>query len=224
MSFSIEAIHVGKTYQDGSGQAVAALTDVTCAIATGEFIALVGPSGGGKSTLLNLLGAMDRPDQGEIRIQGQSTTGLDDRALTALRRTQVGFVFQFFNLLPALSAVENVELPWLLQGERPPVARQRAAEVLAQVGLVDRMHHTPSQLSGGQMQRVAIARAIVHRPAVLLADEPTGNLDSQTGEQILAMMAELSAGGQTIVMATHSAEAAAAAHRVLQVKDGRLHG
>jgi putative ABC transport system ATP-binding protein len=225
MSFSIEASHVSKTYHDGSGQGVPALVDVSCAIAAGEFVALVGPSGGGKSTLLNLLGAMDTPDAGEIRIQGQVTTGLADTALTGVRRTRVGFVFQFFNLLPALTAVENVELPLLLQGDRPKAARQRATEVLGLVGLADRLHHAPSQLSGGQMQRVAIARAIVHRPAVLLADEPTGNLDSQTGEQILAMLQTLRQSGQTIVMATHSAEAAAAADRILYVRDGRLsHG
>jgi putative ABC transport system ATP-binding protein len=222
MSYSIEAQHVSKTYRDGGGQGVTALSDVSCAIAPGEFVALVGPSGGGKSTLLNLLGAMDTPDAGEIRIQGRSTTGLADTALTLLRRTQVGFVFQFFNLLPALTAVENVELPLLLQGDRPALARVRASEVLTLVGLGERLHHTPSQLSGGQMQRVAIARAIVHRPAVLLADEPTGNLDSQTGEQILMLLRQLSVDGQTIVMATHGAEASAAADRVLLLRDGRL--
>jgi putative ABC transport system ATP-binding protein len=218
----IEAQNVSKTYRDGSGHGVTALTDVSCAMGAGEFVALVGPSGGGKSTLLNLLGAMDTPDAGEIRIDGRRTTGLSDTALTLLRRTQVGFVFQFFNLLPALTAVENVELPLLLQGERPALARQRASEVLGLVGLAERLSHTPSQLSGGQMQRVAIARAVVHQPAVLLADEPTGNLDSQTGEQILTLMRQLSAEGQTIVMATHGAEAAAAAHRILYLRDGRL--
>lgn len=221
MSHALEAIHVSKTYRDGAA-GVVALADVSCAILPGEFVALIGPSGGGKSTLLNLFGAMDAPDSGDVRIQGTSTVGLKDGPLTRLRRTQVGFVFQFFNLLPTLTAVENVELPLLLQGERPKQARERATAVLAEVGLDDRLTHKPSQLSGGQMQRVAIARAIVHRPAVLLADEPTGNLDTKAGEQIIALLAGLNAGGQTVIMATHSPDAAAAAHRVLRIRDGRV--
>ena len=225
MSFSVEAIHLCKAYRDGAATGgVVALSDVSCAVPSGDFVALVGPSGGGKSTLLNLLGAMDAPDSGEVRIQGISTTGMGDGALTRLRRNQVGFVFQFFNLLPTLSAVENVELSLLLQGERPKAARERATSVLEQVGLADRIQHKPSQLSGGQMQRVAIARAIVHRPAILLADEPTGNLDSRSGTQIIELLKHLNADGQTVIMATHSQEAAAAAHRILHIRDGRIDG
>ena len=219
----IDAHHLRKEYRlPGRADGVIALADVSCTVANGEFVAIMGPSGGGKSTLLHLIGAMDVPSGGDLWLDGSNTAGMSDRALTRLRRAKVGFVFQFFNLMPTLSAVENVELPLLLLGEHPKHARIRATEALASVALADRLQHRPNELSGGQMQRVAIARAIVHQPALLLADEPTGNLDSQTGTQILKLLHELHARGQTIVMATHSPEAAALAGRTLLLRDGRV--
>lgn len=223
MAERVVAHRLNKAYRgQDPGKPVAVLHEVSLSVQAGEFIALMGPSGCGKSTLLNLLGAIDRPDSGEVMLNGQPTSRLGDDALTRLRRVEVGYVFQFFNLLPTLTAVENVELPLLLQGERPKAARQKALAALEAVGLAERAGHVPSELSGGQMQRVAIARALIHQPSVLLADEPTGNLDSQSGAQILALLTEVARRGQTIVMATHSPEAAAAADRIVRLRDGRV--
>jgi ABC-type lipoprotein export system ATPase subunit len=211
---------VGKDYLT-DGQSVKALSGITLEVHAGEFVALVGRSGCGKSTLLNLAGAMDFPTTGQVLIDGVSTAGLDDVGQTKLRREKVGFVFQSFQLLHTLTAVENVELPLLLAGN--PIAREKARESLRLVeldGLAERYTH---QLSGGQMQRVAIARALVHSPKLLLADEPTGNLDTITGSLILELLQRLTRTHQTAtIMATHSAEAAAICDTLVQLRDGRI--
>jgi ABC-type lipoprotein export system ATPase subunit len=216
----LELLGVSKTYENG-GQPVDVLHDVTLSAEAGAITALVGRSGCGKTTLLNLGGAMDFPTQGEVRIEGRSTRSLSERELTALRRTQIGFVFQFFQLLPTLTALENVELPLLLA--RAPNAGETARDRLRWVGLEDKQASFPYQLSGGQMQRVAIARALVHSPRVLIADEPTGNLDSASGEQALALIRDSARRfGATVLMATHSAEAAAIADVRVSLRDGRI--
>ena len=203
-----------------NGREVAAVCDVTASFPAGSFTALVGRSGCGKSTLLNLAGAMDRPTGGEVHLLGQPTRALSDDALTRLRRRQVGFVFQFFNLLPTLSVQENVELPLLLDGRRDG---GRVRRVLKQVELWDRWRDYPHQLSGGEMQRVAIARALAHGPAVLIADEPTGNLDSATALTVLELLTRTCRElGVTVILATHSREAAALADRLLLMRDGRI--
>ena len=220
MADAVQLLGVRRVYT-ANGREVAAVSDVTASFSSGSFTALVGHSGCGKSTLLNLAGAMDRPTGGEVRLLGQPTRALSDDALTRLRRRQVGFVFQFFNLLPTLSVQENVELPLLLDGRRDGAGRVR--RVLEQVQLWDRGRDYPHQLSGGEMQRVAIARALAHGPAVLLADEPTGNLDSATALTVLELMARACRElGVTVILATHSREAAAFAHRLLLMRDGRI--
>lgn len=208
---------VRKTYEGG----VEALRGVSLELAAGEITALVGRSGCGKTTLLNLCGAMDFPTSGEVRVAGLITTGLGDAALTGLRRGKIGFVFQFFQLLPTLTALENVELPLLLAGARN--MRQTARERLDWVGLPEKADALPWQLSGGQMQRVAIARALVHNPAILVADEPTGNLDTASGDMVLRLIRRAAAEfGAAVVMATHSAEAAAIADVRVQMRDGLI--
>jgi putative ABC transport system ATP-binding protein len=190
---------------------------------SGEFIAVMGPSGCGKSTLLHLCGAMDRPTAGRLLIEGQSLDDPGDDRLTRLRRTRIGFVFQFFNLLPTLNVLENVSLPLLLEGANPRQADRQAECLLQRVGLTQRLSHYPQQLSGGEMQRVAIARAVIHAPALLIADEPTGNLDSENGASILALLAELNRETKvSVLLATHSLESVAAADRILQMKDGLI--
>jgi ABC-type lipoprotein export system ATPase subunit len=186
------------------------------------MVALVGPSGCGKSTLLNLVGCVDLPTSGTVRIDGRETSSLDDDALTLLRRDRVGTIFQFFNLLPALSVEANVALPLVLQRAGAAEIARRVAAALAEVGLSDKARAYPAQISGGQLQRAAIARAVVHRPAVLLADEPTGNLDSHNGRNVLRLLRALADGGQAILMATHSAEAAAVCDRTIRMVDGRI--
>lgn len=214
--------NVCRTYAAGDTR-VAAVAGVTLSLKRGEFVALVGPSGCGKSTLLHLCGAMDRPTAGTVRFEDVVLNGLSDDKLTRFRRERVGFVFQFFNLLPTLTMIENVELPLLLGGTRAPVAASAARALLDRVGLAQRVSHYPQQASGGELQRVAIARALVHRPALLLADEPTGNLDSENGRRILDLLGELNAElGITIMLATHAAELATAAHRVIQMRDGQI--
>ncbi len=220
MADAVELLGVRRVYT-ANGREVVAVSDVTASFPAGSFTALVGRSGCGKSTLLNLAGAMDRPTGGEVHLLGQPTRALSDDALTRLRRRQVGFVFQFFNLLPTLSVQENVELPLLLDGRRDGAGRVR--RVLEQVELWDRWRDYPHQLSGGEMQRVAIARALAHGPAVLLADEPTGNLDSATALTVLELMARACRElGVTVILATHSREAAAFADRLLLMRDGRI--
>ena len=216
----LQFVDVRKEYRSVSG-AVQALDGVSLGVAAGEMIALVGRSGCGKSTLLNLAGAMDFPTSGKVEIDGESTAGLDDAALTRLRRQKVGFVFQSFQLLPNLTAVENVELPLLLGGRAQ--ARQLALDRLARVELDGLGDRYPHQLSGGQMQRVAIARALVHGPRLLLADEPIGNLDSTTGATILALLRRIvTEESASIMMATHSAESTAVVDRVVEMRDGRI--
>jgi putative ABC transport system ATP-binding protein len=217
----VSARHLGKTYQLGE-QSLRALDDVSFDIQPGEFVAIMGPSGSGKSTLMNLVGALDTPSSGELAIDGAQIGAMDADQLADLRNRTIGFVFQQFNLLRRTSALENVKLPLLYSRQRPadPDAAARAA--LQLVGLGERLHHLPSQLSGGQQQRVAIARALVNRPRLVLADEPTGALDSQTSAGIMALLGRLNAEGLTVVLVTHEPEVAAHARRLLRVKDGRL--
>ena len=211
-----------KTYTGGSAT-VRALDGVSFAIERGEFVALMGPSGCGKSTLLHLCGAMDRPSSGSIMLEERALGSLPDDELTRVRRDRIGFVFQFFNLLPTLTLADNIALPCLLGGMRVPEATARAAALAARVGIAHRLGHYPQEVSGGELQRAAIARAIVHEPAVLVADEPTGNLDSENGARVLALLGELNRDLRiTILLATHAQEVAAAAGRVLRMRDGRL--
>ena len=211
---------VTKVYGTGE-DAVRALDGVTLDVRRGEMVALAGPSGCGKSTLLNLVGCVDLPSGGTVYVDGNATNELDDDRLTRLRRDRVGTVFQFFNLLPALRAADNVALPLVLQRVARTEIDARVRAALASVGLTGKARAYPAQLSGGQLQRVAIARAVVHRPAILLADEPTGNLDSQTGATVLKLLRDLAENGQAVLMATHSDDAAAVCDRVVHMRDGR---
>lgn len=206
------------------GGEVTALRGVSLQIAAGEYVAIVGPSGSGKSTLLTLLGGLDLPSAGSVEILGTSLGTLPDRALTRLRLERIGFVFQRFHLLPVLTARENVELPMAEMGVSPAARRARADELLTYVGLSARAGHRPTQLSGGEMQRVAIARALANRPAILLADEPTGELDAATGREILALFRRLHADGTTLVVVTHDERVTTEASRVVRMLDGRIVG
>lgn len=213
---------ISKTYGTGAAQ-VHALRGIEIEVGSGQFVSIMGPSGCGKSTLLNLIGAIDTPTTGKIEINGQDISALDDDGLTLFRRRHIGLVFQFFNLLPTLNALDNTLLPVML--ERTPTAadRERAMQLLGDVGLGERVHHHMHQLSGGEMQRVAIARALIMKPSLLLADEPTGNLDSTTGAAILNLLKRAcEKTGTTIVMVTHDATAAQVGHRVLWLKDGLI--
>jgi ABC-type lipoprotein export system ATPase subunit len=210
---------VSKTYQK-EGQPVRALRDVTLDIASGEFLAVLGPSGSGKSTLMNILGLLDRPDEGSYELDGKTVADLTADELAFLRNKKVGFVFQAFHLLPRATAVENVELP-LIYSERSSI-KGLAKKALDEVGLSDRAKHFPSELSGGQQQRVAIARALVNDPDILLADEPTGNLDSESGDDIMALFQKLNEAGKTVVVITHDADVAAYAKRSVRIVDGAL--
>lgn len=215
----IEVINVKKSYLLGDTE-VPILRDINLEVFEGEFLAIMGPSGSGKSTLMNLIGFLDRPTEGTIMIKGLDVNKLSDKEIARLRGLEIGFVFQIFNLIPRLTALENVELPTYANVRNGVDVRKRAKELLEQVGLDDRMHHKPGELSGGQSQRVAIARALINDPAILLADEPTGNLDSKTGREILNMFTKLNEDGRTIVMITHDPEIAKYADRIVLVKDG----
>ncbi len=211
-----------RTYTGGT-TAVRALDGVSFSLDAGDFVALMGPSGCGKSTLLHLCGAMDRPTSGTVHLEGRALHDLPDDELTRLRRDRIGFVFQFFNLLPTLTLGDNIALPCLLGGMPARDAETRAARLAERVGIDHRFGHYPQEVSGGEMQRAAIARALAHEPALLVADEPTGNLDSENGARVLALLAELNRDlGVTILLATHAQEVAAATRRVLRMKDGRL--
>ena len=220
----LTADHVSRSYTTGDAT-VHAVADVSLALEPGDFVALVGPSGCGKSTLLHLCGAMDRPTSGAVRLETTDLASLGDDDLTRVRRERVGFVFQFFNLLPTLTLIENVQLPLLLAGQRATTVEPEARRLLDRVGLGHRLRHYPRQLSGGELQRGAVARALVHRPALLIADEPTGNLDSENGRRVLDLLVELNREtGVTMILATHAPEIAAAATRVIRMRDGRIEG
>ena len=219
----IETRSLSKIYSQGTEAEVAALKGVDLRIEHGEFVAIMGPSGSGKSTLMNLIGCLDTPTSGTYLCDGVDVATLDAEERAVLRRDKIGFVFQGFNLLARMSALDNVAMP--LSYARTPVAerRRRAAEALAAVGLGERMHHKPSELSGGQQQRVAIARALIHQPPIIMADEPTGALDSRTGQEILALFERLRGEGHTIILITHDAEVATHANRTCVMRDGELH-
>jgi putative ABC transport system ATP-binding protein len=217
----IEARSLLKTYRMGD-QVVQALNDVSLDIAEGEFVAIMGASGSGKSTLMNILGCLDRPGSGTLRLAGEEVEALDGDALASIRNRRIGFVFQQFNLLPRTSALDNVELPMVYAGVKPAERRKRALAALQRVGLGERAQHTPAELSGGQQQRVAIARALVNQPSLILADEPTGALDTQTSEDIMRLLAALNEQGMTIVMVTHEADIALWARRRIVFRDGRI--
>ncbi len=218
----IQLENLSKSYQEGTHVRVV-LRDANATFAKGEFVAILGRSGTGKSTLLNLISGIDRADSGAIWLDGQNLTALDEQARTLFRRRNVGFVFQFFNLIPTLTVWENVVLPLELKGTAAKVARLRTESVLDAVGLLDRRGTFPDRLSGGEQQRIAIARALVHDPLLVLADEPTGNLDRETGRQVMALLDQLTRqAGKNLILVTHSREAAAHADRVLHLRDGRL--
>jgi putative ABC transport system ATP-binding protein len=212
---------LSRDYQVGT-ETVHALNGVDLQIRRNEYTAIMGPSGSGKSTLMNLLGCLDTPSDGEYWLNGQKVSDLDDNQLARIRNKEIGFVFQTFNLLPRASALHNTELPLIYAGMASRQRRERAAHALDLVGLSDRSHHKPNELSGGQRQRVAIARALVNQPSILLADEPTGNLDSATSSEIMGVFDELHRGGQTILLITHEHDIAAHAHRQIHLKDGRI--
>jgi putative ABC transport system ATP-binding protein len=217
----IELDKVSRTFQVGDQQ-VLALREVSLSVAAGEYIAIMGPSGSGKSTLLNLLGLLDRPGSGRYSLDGRDVTGLNEAESARVRREKIGFVFQFFHLIPRLTAAANVALPLLLAGVAPAERKQRVAQLLADVGLSERAEHLPSQLSGGQLQRVAIARAMSMHPALLLADEPTGNLDRATGREVMGVLEDLNQRGATLIVITHDQEIGARARRRIGMEDGRV--
>jgi len=221
--FMIDLQGIERIFQVGD-EKVHALRDVSFAVRPGEFISIMGPSGSGKSTLLNTIGLLDRPDKGKFLLDGSEVTRLSDEQQARIRRERIGFVFQFFHLIPRLTAAENVELPLMLAGMPPEERHQRVQAMLATLGIADRARHRPDQLSGGQRQRVAIARAVIADPAVLLADEPTGNLDRAAGREVIATMEELNAKGLTVIMVTHDPELGQRAHRRIRMVDGRITG
>ncbi len=217
---AIAAHGVTKTYTIGT--TVRAVDDVTLTIAHGAFVAVMGPSGSGKSTLMQLIGLLDAPTSGRIRVNGRNAEALGDAERTPVRGQEIGFVFQAFNLMPKLSVLDNVMLPMTFQGVPAKVRTAKATELLRRMGMADRLRHKPKELSGGQRQRVAIARALANDPALILADEPTGNLDSKTGEEVLALFDELHAAGSTILVVTHERRVAERAQRIVHMEDGRI--
>ena len=217
----IETVDLWKTYEMGTEQ-VHALRGVSVQIERGEYVAIMGPSGSGKSTLMNLIGCLDTPSKGSYLLNGKQVSTMNDDELARIRNEEIGFVFQTFNLLPRATALHNVELPLIYAGMSAKARLQQANEALNRVELSDRKTHRPNQLSGGQRQRVAIARALVNNPSILLADEPTGNLDTKTGVEIMALFAKLHESGNTIVLVTHEADVAAHAHRAIHIRDGQV--
>ena len=217
----IHARSLRKTYHMGD-QVVHALDGLDLDIARNEYVALMGPSGSGKSTLMNMLGCLDSPTSGRYVLNGQDVSALDDDALADIRNREIGFVFQTFNLLPRYSALENVALPMIYAGIPREQRETRASEVLTQVGLADRMDHKPNELSGGQRQRVAVARALVMNPSIILADEPTGNLDTTTSHEVMELFSEIQQAGNTVILVTHEEDIAACAHRTVRLRDGKI--
>jgi putative ABC transport system ATP-binding protein len=217
----IETVDLWKTYVMGTEE-VHALRGVSIIIERGEYVAIMGPSGSGKSTLMNLIGCLDTPTKGSYLLNGKQVSQMNDDELARIRNEEIGFVFQTFNLLPRATALHNVELPLIYAGVSGKVRSDRANQALDKVELSDRKSHRPNQLSGGQRQRVAIARALVNNPSILLADEPTGNLDSKTGVEIMGLFARLHEGGNTIILVTHEADVAAHAHRTISIRDGQV--
>lgn len=217
----IETHDLWKTYEMGA-ELIHALQGVSIQIERGEYVAIMGPSGSGKSTLMNLIGCLDTPSKGSYLLNGKQVSEMNDDELARIRNEEIGFVFQTFNLLPRATALHNVELPLIYAGVSAKVRAERAAQALDKVELTERKSHRPNQLSGGQRQRVAIARALVNNPSILLADEPTGNLDSKTGVEIMSLFAKLHEAGNTIVLVTHEPEVAAHAHRAIHIRDGQV--
>jgi putative ABC transport system ATP-binding protein len=217
----IQARDLRKTYHVGD-QVVHALDGLDLDIRANEYVALMGPSGSGKSTLMNMLGCLDSPTSGSYMLNGQDVSRLEDDALAEIRNREIGFVFQTFNLLPRYTALENVALPMVYAGIPKAERQERAREVLTQVGLGDRMDHRPNELSGGQRQRVAVGRALVMRPSIILADEPTGNLDSATSEEVMELFGDIQKAGNTVILVTHEEDIAAYAHRTVRLRDGRV--
>ncbi len=217
----IEIKHIKKEYVMGS-QVIAALKDVSLSINKGEYVALMGPSGSGKSTLMNILGCLDSPSAGSYKLNNTEVAEMTDDQLALVRNKEIGFIFQTFNLLPRLTALENVALPMVYAGMSKADRTKRAEEVMAMVGLKDRMTHKPNELSGGQRQRVAIARALVNNPSIILADEPTGNLDTKTSYEIMAIMEDISRHGNTVIIVTHEEDIARHARRIMRLRDGLI--
>ncbi len=217
----IELVDIRKVYQMGVSE-VNALDGVSLRIERGEYVAVMGPSGSGKSTLMNIVGCLDTPTSGSYKLRGTEIRDRDDDELARIRNQEVGFIFQTFNLLSRADALHNVELPMIYAGRPKPFRRERAREMLDLVGLGERTHHRPNELSGGQRQRVAIARALVNEPSIVLADEPTGNLDSKTGLEIMALLDEVHRGGNTVILVTHEEDVAANAGRIVRLRDGKI--
>jgi putative ABC transport system ATP-binding protein len=222
MTTIIEFKNIVKTYDMGEAEEVLALRGINLTIGRNEYVAIMGPSGSGKSTLMNIIGCLDTPTSGLYQFNGLNVSEMNDNELAKIRNKEIGFVFQTFNLLARSDALHNVELPLIYAGIPSSERRRRAKETLGQVGLADRIHHKPNELSGGQRQRVAVARALVTRPSIILADEPTGNLDSRTGEEIMMLFEELHRMGNTIILVTHEADIAEHAHRTIRLRDGQI--